>query len=57
MLLATSSWFHLRRCDMYAVRNRHKYLATFADRWEAEQWLRDYISIHGHGVWLVRTEN
>ena len=42
---------------MYAVRNKRKYLATFAERWEAEQWLRDYISIHGHGVWLVHTEN
>jgi hypothetical protein len=42
---------------MYAVRNRRKYLATFADRWAAEQWLRDYISIHGHAAWITRTEN
>lgn len=42
---------------MYAVRNRQGYLATFSELWEAEQWLRDYISIHGRGVWLVFTEN
>ena len=42
---------------MYAVCNRQGYLATFSDIWEAEQWLRDYISIHGHKAWIKFTEN
>lgn len=42
---------------MYAVRNRRRYLATFADRWDAEQWLRDYVALHGHKAWIVKTEN
>ena len=41
---------------MYAVRNRRGYLATFASKPEADQWLRDYVSLHGHGAWVERTE-
>lgn len=41
---------------MYAVRNRRGYLATFDYRPEADQWLRDYVAIHGHGAWVERTE-
>jgi hypothetical protein len=41
---------------MYAVRNRRGYLATFDYKPEADQWLRDYVSLHGHGAWVERTE-
>lgn len=41
---------------MYAVRTKRVYLAVFDLRDEAEQWLRDWVSVHGHRAWLVRTE-
>lgn len=41
---------------MFAVRTRRGYLAVFDQRDEAERWLRDWVSIHGHKAWLERTE-
>lgn len=41
---------------MWAVRTRKKYLAVFASREDAEQWLRDWVSIHGPRAWVARTE-
>lgn len=41
---------------MWAVRTKRSYLAVFDLREEAEQWLRDWVSIHGHHAWLSRTE-
>jgi len=41
---------------MYAVRNRRGYLATFDYKPDADQWCRDYVSLHGHGAWVERTE-
>ena len=41
---------------MFAVRTRRGYLATFASKPEAEQWLRDWTANHGHRAWIERTE-
>ena len=41
---------------MWAVRTTRKYLAVFNHRWEAEQWMRDWVSLHGHRAYLARTE-
>jgi hypothetical protein len=42
---------------MWAVKTRTKVIAVFDDRYEAEEWMRTWRSIHGHKVYLVRTEN
>jgi hypothetical protein len=42
---------------MWAVRTKEGILATFDDRWGAEEWMRTWRSIHGHRVYLVRTES
>jgi hypothetical protein len=42
---------------MWAVKTRKNVLAIFYDRWDAEEWMRTWRSIHGHRVYLVRTEN
>jgi hypothetical protein len=41
---------------MWAVRTKRRYLAVFQWKEDAEQWLRDWCSIHGHRAWLARTE-
>jgi hypothetical protein len=41
---------------MWAVRTSRRYIAVFDWREEAEQWLRDWVSIHGHRAWVARTE-
>ena len=42
---------------MWAVRTRKAVLAIFDDRWEAEEWMRTWRSIHGPRCYLTRTEN
>jgi hypothetical protein len=42
---------------MWAVKTRTNVLAIFDDLWEAEEWMRTWRSIHGHRVYLTRTEN
>jgi hypothetical protein len=42
---------------MWAVKTQTKVIAVFDDRWEAEEWMRTWRSLHGHRVYLVRTEN
>ena len=42
---------------MWAVRTRKRIVATFDDRWEAEEWMRTWRSLHGHKCFIVRTEN
>jgi hypothetical protein len=42
---------------MWAVKTRTKVIAVFDDRDEAEEWMRTWRSLHGHRVYLVRTEN
>jgi hypothetical protein len=54
--MTAGRWKTWRRCDMWAVRTTRKYLAVFDHRWEAEQWLRDWVSIHGYRAYLARTE-
>lgn len=41
---------------MWAVRTTKRILAVFDERHEAEQWCRDWRSIHGMRAWLTRTE-
>lgn len=42
---------------MWAVRTRKEILAVFDELSEAEEWMRTWRSIHGHRVYLSRTEN
>jgi hypothetical protein len=42
---------------MWAVKTRTRTIAVFDDRWEAEEWMRTWRALHGHRVYLVRTEN
>lgn len=42
---------------MWTVRTKTRFLATFDDRNEAEQWCRDWRAVHGMRAWVVRTEN
>jgi hypothetical protein len=41
---------------MWAVRTKKEILAVFDDRSEAEQWARDWRSVHGMRAYVVRTE-
>ncbi len=41
---------------MWAVRTKRRYLAVFQWKDDAEQWLRDWVSVNGHRAWLARTE-
>ena len=41
---------------MWAVRTRKGILAVFDDRYEAEQWARDWRSVHGMRAWVTKTE-
>ena len=41
---------------MWAVKNRDGILMVCDDREEAEQWCRDWRSVHGMKAWVVRTE-
>lgn len=41
---------------MWAVANKRGYLAVFDWRDDAEQWLRDWVSLHGRRAWVIRTE-
>jgi hypothetical protein len=42
---------------MWSVRTRKSILATFNDRWEAEEWARTWRAVHGGMCFLARTEN
>jgi hypothetical protein len=42
---------------MWAVRTKEEILAVFNDRWEAEEYAREWRSLHGQGCRVVRTEN
>jgi hypothetical protein len=42
---------------MWAVRTKEEILAVFNDRWEAEEFAREWRSLHGMTVRVVRTEN
>jgi hypothetical protein len=41
---------------MWAVRTRMRVIAVFDERDEAEQWCRDWRSVHGMGAWVTETE-
>lgn len=41
---------------MWAVVTNRRYLAVFDWREDAEQWLRDWVSLHGRRAWVIRTE-
>ena len=41
---------------MWAVRTKREILAVFDDRDDAEQWCRDWRSVHGMRAWVTRTE-
>jgi hypothetical protein len=41
---------------MWAVRTKDEILAVFHDRWEAEEYAREWRSLHGPCK-VVRTEN
>lgn len=41
---------------MWCVKTRTGILAVFDDRDEAEQWCRDWRSVHGGKAWVTRTE-
>jgi|APGre2960657373_1045057.scaffolds.fasta_scaffold04689_11 hypothetical protein len=41
---------------MWAVRTRMRVIAVFDYRDEAEQWCRDWRSVHGMGAWVTETE-
>lgn len=41
---------------MWAVRTRKGILAVFDERYEAEQWARDWRSVHGMRAWVTKTE-
>jgi hypothetical protein len=42
---------------MWAVRTKARYLATFDDRYEAEEWCRTWRAVHGMRAWVSHTEN
>jgi hypothetical protein len=42
---------------MWAVRIKDEILAVFDDRWEAEEYAREWRSLHGVRCKVVRTEN
>ena len=41
---------------MWAVKTRKGILAVFDERYEAEQWARDWRSVHGMRAWVTKTE-
>jgi hypothetical protein len=42
---------------MWAVRIKDEILAVFDTRWEADEFAREWRSLHGVGCKVVRTEN
>lgn len=41
---------------MWAVRTAKRILAVFDERYEAEQWCRDWRAVNGMRAWVTRTE-